>query len=72
MAASMTSRALSSRNGKPTVARTTLRLPELLDRNLEAYSLRENRQKTQVVIEALTEYLKGKKVNPDKPPTISW
>jgi hypothetical protein len=69
MAASMASR---TRNGPSTVARTTLRLPQLLDRNLEAYSLRENRQKTEVLIEALREYLTRKRVNPDKPPTISW
>jgi hypothetical protein len=52
--------------------RLTLLMPAVLDRNLEVFSAKEGTLKTYVVIDALTEFLKKRGVQPDKLPKISW
>jgi hypothetical protein len=52
--------------------RTTLALPRLLDGNLEIFCLREGRMKTEVVVEAISTFLRRKGVRPDKLPKVSW
>ena len=52
--------------------RLTLLMPAVLDRNLEIFSAKEGTIKTHVVIDALTEFLMKRGVQPDKVPKISW
>ena len=60
-----------SGNGKNRKTRVTLVIPDVLDRNIEAYSLREGLLKNQVVAAALEKYLREKGLQPDKPPKVS-
>jgi hypothetical protein len=46
-------------------------VPEDVDRNIEAYSQRERLMKSQVITEALQEYLRNKSLHPDKTPKLS-
>jgi hypothetical protein len=46
-----------------------LLLPELLDTNLEVYVALVGGKKNEIVIEALTQFLKQKGIQPDKRPT---
>ncbi len=52
--------------------RLTLLMPAVLDRNLEIFSAKEGTLKTYVIIDALTEFLTKRGVQPDKVPKISW
>ncbi len=58
---------------KPTSGKTrvTLVIPDVLDRNIEAYSLREGLLKNQVVTAALEKFLRDHGLQPDKPPKVS-
>jgi hypothetical protein len=60
-----------SGNGINRKTRVTLVIPDVLDRNIEAYSLREGLLKNQVVAAALEKYLREKGLQPDKPPKVS-
>jgi hypothetical protein len=51
--------------------RVTMIIPYDLDRNVEAYSVREGLRKTEVVAAALSEFLHKRELRPDKPPKIS-
>jgi len=46
-----------------------LLLPELLDTNLEVYVALVGGKKNEIVLEALTQFLKQKGIQPDKRPT---
>lgn len=52
--------------------RTTVLLPLLLDRNLEAFCLKTRRQKSQVMQEALERYLTANRVDPERELFIEW
>lgn len=52
--------------------RTTVSLTCLLDRNLEAFCLKEKKGKSEVVEEALTLYLSQNGVITDQEPSIEW
>lgn len=51
--------------------RVTLVIPYELDRNVEAFSLKEGRLKTDVVTAALREYLRANGLQPEKSPKVS-
>ena len=52
--------------------RVALTVPEAVDFNVELCALQEGRVKNEVMVEALRAYLKGKKMEPDLYPTISY
>ena len=60
-----------SGNGIKRKTRVTLVIPDVLDRNIEAYSLREGLLKNQVIAAALEKYLREKGLQPDRPPKVS-
>jgi hypothetical protein len=49
-------------------ARTTAILPTALNENWEAYALREGLAKNQVLVQALSEFLREKGLQPDRRP----
>jgi hypothetical protein len=49
--------------------RVTLLLPKTVDRTVELCAALENLQKTEIVTEALKQYLRSKGYDPDKLPT---
>jgi hypothetical protein len=63
-----------SRSDIPKRIRVCYIVPEEVDRNIEAYSQRERLMKSQVITEALQEYLRNKSLRSDKNPklTISY
>lgn len=59
---------VGTKNGK---VRVTLIIPYELDRNIEAYSVKEGLLKTEVVTRALHVYLQSQGLKPDKSPKVS-
>jgi hypothetical protein len=56
--------------GSSAFARTTVVFPPALNANWEAFALQSGRAKNEVLIEALTRYLKQAGLQPDKFPTL--
>jgi len=49
----------------------TLRVPTVLDQNIEAFSITQGRLKSEIIIEAITMYLTNNNLQPNKPPRLS-
>jgi hypothetical protein len=49
----------------------TLRVPTVLDQNIEAFSITQGKLKSEIIIEAITIYLQNNKLQPNKPPRLS-
>lgn len=60
-----------SDNEPPRKIRVTMIIPYELDRNVEAYSVREGMKKTDVVAAALSEFLHKRALQPNRAPKIS-
>jgi hypothetical protein len=58
-------------NGSKNLKRTTIFLPEILDENLEAYSLTSGDAKSVIIRRALLEHLKSQGMQPHKKPKVS-
>lgn len=60
-----------SNNEPPRKIRVTMIIPYELDRNVEAYSVREGMKKTDVVAAAIREFLHKRALQPNRAPKIS-
>jgi hypothetical protein len=60
-----------ARTSRPKKSRMTLNVESLVDQNLEAYCLQNGFLKTEIVNQALKEFLAKKHYQTDKPPKIS-
>lgn len=49
----------------------TLRVPTVLDQNIEAFSITQGKLKSEIIIEAISAYLVSKNLQPTKPPRLS-
>jgi hypothetical protein len=61
----------TSKKDVPKRIRVCYIVPEDVDRNIEAYSQRERLMKSQVITEALQEYLSNRSLHPNKTPKLS-
>ena len=61
----------SAENTRSRKIRVTLVIPDVLDKNIEAYSVKAGLLKTEVVTKAITKFLRERGLQPDKPPKVS-